>query len=407
MQDVDWTRECAEPIKPSDKHYVLFEWPLSLDERGIPKPQTGKNHWNSNFVRLPCHPESKIQIDDAGEQKWVGRWEVIQQAFATKITSSLELEAAILTYNPHFMGKWKFNALHKMFDDLDDDEAAAFFDNLLPRIIKLALDLPEILRWSIPLLKQTHNCSVSLTQHQISSLLANAFLCTFPRRNGGKEYSTYPEINFSRLFQSVCDSTVQKIICICHYFRSVTNAPRPGVVTFTRRCVEPENLPKWEKLDMELGSVELRVSSTGTIEDSAGMLQADFANKYLGGGVLGYGCVQEEIRFVICPELLVSKLFIESMKSNESVWMIGCERFSSYSGYASNFLWSGAYEETTPFDSSNRRRTCVVAIDALEFSKNSHQFKPALMLRELNKAYIGFYHDLSTPPPPVGKNLKF
>ena len=40
----------------------------------------------------------------------------------------------------------------------------------------------------------------------------------------------------------------------------------------------------------------------------ASVLQLDFANKYVGGGVLGNGCVQEEIRFLICPELIVSCL---------------------------------------------------------------------------------------------------
>ena len=34
------------------------------------------------------------------------------------------------------------------------------------------------------------------------------------------------------------------------------------------------------------------------------MIQADFANKFLGGDVLNEGCVQEEIRFLICLELI-------------------------------------------------------------------------------------------------------
>ena len=34
-------------------------------------------------------------------------------------------------------------------------------------------------------------------------------------------------------------------------------------------------------------------------DDGHGMIQADFANKFLGGGVLNEGCVQEEIRFLI------------------------------------------------------------------------------------------------------------
>jgi hypothetical protein len=43
-----------------------------------------------------------------------------------------------------------------------------------------------------------------------------------------------------------------------------------------------------------------------TIEDDAAAhLKADFANCCLGGGVLGTGCVQEEIMFVLYPELLV------------------------------------------------------------------------------------------------------
>ena len=49
------------------------------------------------------------------------------------------------------------------------------------------------------------------------------------------------------------------------------------------------------------------------------MLQVDFANKKIGGGVLGGGRVQEEIRFCICPELLISKLIMDHMDPNEAI----------------------------------------------------------------------------------------
>ena len=49
----------------------------------------------------------------------------------------------------------------------------------------------------------------------------------------------------------------------------------------------------------------------------------DFANKFLGGGVLGHGCVQEEIRFLICPELLLSRLFTEMLDENECLLIKG------------------------------------------------------------------------------------
>ena len=59
-------------------------------------------------------------------------------------------------------------------------------------------------------------------------------------------------------------------------------------------------------------------------------VQVDFANKYIGGGVLGEGCVQEEIRFLICPELIISRLFTEELDDNECLVMSGAEQFSKY-----------------------------------------------------------------------------
>ena len=45
----------------------------------------------------------------------------------------------------------------------------------------------------------------------------------------------------------------------------------------------------------------------------------DFANKYIGGGALHGGCVQEEILFLIFPELYVSMLFCEVMSPIEAI----------------------------------------------------------------------------------------
>ena len=77
-------------------------------------------------------------------------------------------------------------------------------------------------------------------------------------------------------------------------------------------------------------------------------LQVDFANKYIGGGVLGRGCVEEEIRFLICPELIVSRLFTEVLEERECLIMTGAERFSNYTGYAQSFKWEGPHIDPTP-----------------------------------------------------------
>ncbi len=46
--------------------------------------------------------------------------------------------------------------------------------------------------------------------------------------------------------------------------------------------------------------------------------------------MLNRGCVQEEIRFLICPELLASLIFTEELDDNECLIMTGSERFSNY-----------------------------------------------------------------------------
>lgn len=164
-----------------------------------------------------------------------------------------------------------------------------------------------------------------------------------------------------------------------------------GVVTFRRRSLPPKLFPIFSESLVELRNCKFSVRANGTIErEGRGLLQVDFANKIIGGGVLGQGCVQEEIRFVICPELLITRLFTEMLRPDEALFIIGAEQFSLYSGYANTFEFAGDFVDPTPLDGNQRRLCQIVAIDALPFRDPKHQFRPALMLRELTKAFVGF-----------------
>lgn len=55
------------------------------------------------------------------------------------------------------------------------------------------------------------------------------------------------------------------------------------------------------------------------------------------------GCVQEEIRFALCPEMLISLLICEMMTDNECIFLIGCEQYSTYKGYSSTFQFAGDF----------------------------------------------------------------
>merc|ERR1712226_1548314 len=97
--------------------------------------------------------------------------------------------------------------------------------------------------------------------------------------------------------------------------------------------------------------------------------------------------------FTICPELIASLLFTEAMMDNEAVLVTGAEQYCSYSGYGDTFCFEGQYKDTTEVDSSNRKLTSVVAMDAIKFSKgdSEFQFRAPEVLRELKKAFVAFF----------------
>ncbi|KAL7031819.1 hypothetical protein ACKWTF_007141 [Chironomus riparius] len=396
-------RNEAPNLDTSESHTILFETPLPDDENIQPIPLEGSDVWDDDHVKLPCNKESvyyEIGENESKIKKY--RWDLIISSLKDKeIRTSLDLENCIKAYNTKYESTWNFKALHALFEDeFLEEETEYFFKVVLPKIIDLALSLPEIIKKPIPLLKQSMNHTISMSKKQAACLLANAFLCTFPNRNVPRKNTDYPEINFNRLFCLVGTSTVQKIKCICNYFRRiVVKSMSTGILTFQRRFIDPESLPKWEQSDLKFSSIKWHVDSYGRIEKGDGMLQMDFANRYLGGGALGHGCVQEEIRFMINPELIVGMLFCESMKSTEAILIYGTEQYSKYSGYSSSFSWEGNFEDDTPCDKFRRKAVHIAAIDALSFRNPYVQFDEKLLRRDVNKAYCGFYRDPSLESP--------
>ncbi|CAG05369.1 unnamed protein product, partial [Tetraodon nigroviridis] len=246
----------------------------------------------------------------------------------------------------------------------------------------------------IPLLQQGRAAAITLSQAQISCLLANAFFCTFPHRNSTSfhsDYHTYPSINFTRLFSHWSERKMEKLKAIVHYFHVATDEKTKldGLVTFERRCLANTDARTWSCCKEEMN--KLYVSSCGAIEtEGSGLLQVDFASSWLGGGVLDSGLLQEEILFLMSPELIVSRLFTEKLQDNECVIVTGCQQFSTYSGYGDTFRWKGPYADPTGRDGWARRQRQVLAMDALRFTHGRDQYSMKLVVRELNKAYCGF-----------------
>lgn len=390
------------PLKPSENHTIMYRLPIQKDICPEPFPRDYRDVWDSFHVRMPCSPENKCPVLQNGEKVIESRWDLIEKSLLQDITSSYDLQEAILQYNSQYASRWDFRGLHSFFKDvLKPDETEHFFQHTLPAMIRLALQLPQLCTQPIPLLRQQSNHAITFSQKQIACLLSNAFFCTFPRRNiahrhneqkANNEYANYPDINFNRLYNGtrngILPRKAEKLKCLINYFSRVTSEEPTGTVTFQRQCVQ--NSPEWSSSQRSIRKVEL--DSYGVIEDGGyGMLQVDFANKCVGGGVLGAGSVQEEIRFVICPELIISRLFTESLGISDVLLVSGVEQFNKYSGYSDSFMWDGDFRDQTPRDSWGRRCTTIVAMDAINYRKPVSQYRVGFMERELNKAYCGFY----------------
>ena len=139
-----------------------------------------------------------------------------------------------------------------------------------------------------------------------------------------------------------------------------------------------------ENIELKDKLCEIEIIKEGSLFDSKASFYVDFANKYIGGGVLGGGCVQEEILFAVEPEAIVSMLLMQKMEDKDAIRIDNLIQYSKYSGYALNFK----YEGNAIINNDNLIKHNLIAIDAVnDFSGGLDRENKE---RDLIKAYIGF-----------------
>ncbi|CAF0972817.1 unnamed protein product [Didymodactylos carnosus] len=359
-----------------------------------PEPRNTRyvDKWDYKHVRMPCSPKN-IKRDGTP------RWPIICFEL-TKLQSLCEIKSVkakdIQNAIERCTGRdWEIRCLEYLLDHIySEDDKNHFLFTVLPNIIRLVLNVDNICGQPPPLLKIGSNQTVTMSQLQCASLLSCAFFCLFPRRQEqhGTEYERYQNPNFNTMFfgsrHGPSSTKLEKLRSLLHYFTRITELMPVGVLSFSRYCLPENGIPDWNKSKNTM--CKLHLTKNKSIEDMHGFIQVDFANEYIGGGVMDNGCVQEEIRFIIYPEMLISLLLCEVMADRECISFIGCERFSSYKGYSTTYEWNGTYNDTTSRDNWGRRLCHVVAIDAIRFSDPREQWKEKWCRRELLKAYAGF-----------------
>ena len=299
----------------------------------------------------------------------------------------VELAAASKKLTPAVLARYLHRTSHDKVpeEDFRRTEAietlgvhdAAFFTSTVPFIAKLALcstDLfPSTEASPLRYLPPSEAGTVRLSRLHVASVLALAFFDAIaPHEFEGADDWDFPEVPTCRYWLGVgdiyggnpCDE--QKAVCLLHFFQraqrtfardlspaaiAAASTSAPEAQFTVSRLVLPahvteagaaESAAVW--VDCNAPLLPLTVVDSGGIEGAPGALQADFANEYLGGGVLMGGNVQEEIRFSICPECLVSMLVCPRMRPHEAVLLTGVKQYATYSGYGDRFECTGPAE---------------------------------------------------------------
>jgi poly(ADP-ribose) glycohydrolase len=267
--------------------------------------------------------------------------------------------------------------------------AARLFDRVIPSVLRHAQTLVHGAQPpTLPLHATGVAARASLPRGAVAGWVAHMLLGTL-RRPG----EAWNGLNFHHLLASEYPWELAKLRCVLEYFdRIAERAPR-GCIEVERLVAPPPSTLEW--LGEGAALTPFAVDETGAIEDADGHRQVDFANAYLGGGVLRGGCVQEEIRFAVAPEHLAAMIISPRMAADEAIVMRGAERFAAVRGYARSLAFAGSCRDGSPRADDGTVDVEFVAIDAVDYrwADPARQFTEAEMLRELGKARAGFRRD--------------
>eukprot|EP00116_Pleurobrachia_bachei_P005219 sb/3465481/ len=220
-----------------------------------------------------------------------------------------------------------------------------FFAHTLPFIVKKVLDLPSTFPATMDWLVTRENereQKIELTKEQCCSILACSFLCALHTTAAPKKKCTNCDGIFISLNQK-CPQNLAKLCMLMNYFercrvgRYLTDTP---VTIYRYQSLSPLTMEQWLASNEPLQPLTL--NTTGFISDAGHTaLEVDFANRWIGGGVLNRGAVQEEILFSVNPELMVTIFLCGVMESNEAIVITGTEQFSLSTGYSRGLQFAG------------------------------------------------------------------
>ena len=282
-----------------------------------------------------------------------------------------------------FNGKSKFFYKIEKYYPKEGEEFLKIYKNLQ----ELVSNIDNILQKEYPLLKKfTKKNKIEMTRKEAALLfLLSFFKCLECKSNRFNVYyillsNSGPAFQFGR--------------CYLNYLTIIGKwLEEKNEILNEKLIYIRDNKDSKEYLDnKEVNLCEINVIEEGSLFDGKASYCIDFANKYIGGGALTGGSVQEEILFAVEPEAIISMLFMEVMDENDAIGIFNTIEYSKSTGYG----YSVKFDKSAITDDLKQiKKHRIIAIDAVVsrgffnyiFDKGQIQRD---IIRDIHKAYVGF-----------------
>ena len=299
---------------------------------------------------------------------------------------SLNLYSFEQLNNFFFNGKCDF--FFKM-EKLYSKEAQDFI-SIYPNLQKLALSINDILPKELPILKtKDKSVKIEYTRKQVALIFLLSFFDFIEGKNSKRFHVYYILFNRSKAAFEFGRCFLNYLITIGKWLKEEKNDILEEKIIYKRINIEPsEYLEKAEIQEINL--CEIKFDEENSMFNGTTPYYVDFANKYIGGGALTGGCVQEEILFAMEPEASVSMLFMEVMDPNDAIGIFNTIEYSASKGYGYDFKFD---KSAITDDLSKIKRHRIIAIDAIVSSRsffNVYNGYQKDIMRDIHKAYVGF-----------------
>jgi len=140
------------------------------------EPPLEEEKLKTPFIKMPYDKHLKFKSG-------INKWAHITNILSKDIKNVKDFQDTIAQINPVFKPSSDFEFLSgfRLFieEQLTKEETSELFNDIMPKLQKLALQLPILIPEPIPLLLAQKSSTVTLTKKQVSCLLANLFFCTF------------------------------------------------------------------------------------------------------------------------------------------------------------------------------------------------------------------------------------